>query len=155
MAKQKAGAKKVLAHVRRQKAMDMRVRGKTYQQIAATLGITKQAAHKTISVALRESGARLERDLDAVRAMELNRIYILQERILSQLPEVTKTEDIQRLGTVLLKAGQRESELLGVTITKRVEVSAGEMSDTELMAEFERIREKLDSEAADDGSDDS
>ncbi len=74
----KPGApKKLTAAERRAKALEARKAGFTYQAIGDSLGITQQAAHKTVMVALGVINDKIAEAAEEVRTIELERIDAL------------------------------------------------------------------------------
>ena len=77
MKRSKATAVKLTAAERRAKALEARKAGFTYQAIGDSLGITQQAAHKTVMVALAVINEKIAEAAEEVRTIELERIDAL------------------------------------------------------------------------------
>lgn len=75
--KKKARAKMPLAAERREKALEARKAGFTYQAIGDSLGISRQAAHKSVMEALRIINDKIAEAAEEVRTIELERVDAL------------------------------------------------------------------------------
>ena len=95
-------------HNRRQ-AVELRRMGKTYQQIAQLLGMAKSSVHKTVTRALMDLQAEIDRDAQWVLAQELDRLDNLQYGYWIQAIE----GDVPS-GAQILKIMERRAKLLGL-----------------------------------------
>lgn len=109
MAQRKTGAKALIAAQRRKDAVELRKAGATFEQIGAQLGITRQAAFRTVNVALAKVNAEIIAEADTMRSLELERLDKLWQTMYKQA--VTGNQ-----GAVdrCLKISERRAKLLGM-----------------------------------------
>ncbi|MCB1773861.1 MAG: hypothetical protein KDI88_09610 [Gammaproteobacteria bacterium] len=74
MTESATSARRAKAAERRREALKMRIEGKTLQQIGDALGITRQAAGKSIRAALIQLGEETREDSETLRALQQARI---------------------------------------------------------------------------------
>jgi transposase-like protein len=129
---------KVQAAVRRKEAVDLRVEGKTYREIAQELGVTPTRARQLVAEAL----AAIEKDTaesaEELRRLELDRLDQLQ----AGLWEEAAGGNLKAVGAAL-KIMERRARLVGLDAPTRTENTHGyadlsEMSDAELNEELRR-----------------
>ncbi len=117
---QKANSKKLNARERRDKALEARKAGYTYQAIGDLLGITKGAAHKTIMVALTEIDEKIAESADAVRTIELERL----DKLYSVM-YVQALKGNQGAVDRCLRIMDRRAKYRGLDAPKAIDVTSG------------------------------
>ena len=102
-------ARAVIAVERRARALQLRKEGASFDDIAAELGMSRSAAHKTVQRGLVELTALAKGEAEGLRALELARLDELQRSI---WPEATggNLPAMDRL----LKIMERRTRLLGL-----------------------------------------
>ena len=105
----RTGSRRVQAAERRLQALALRREGATFSEIGEALGINRSAAHKAVSKALDELAQLSEGEVISLRALELDRLDVLQRAIWMQamdgvLPAVDR----------LLRIMERRAKLLGI-----------------------------------------
>lgn len=107
-------------------AVQMRLRGKSYSEIGAVLGITKQAAHQLVTAAFEEMRTQTAEDTEQLRQIELARLEELHDRF---MPLTQAAEDpvlidaAKKAADIVLKAAERRAKLLGLDAPTKSEVS--------------------------------
>ncbi len=109
---------------RRKTALQLRIEGKTFEQIGRALGITKQSAHESVGreleLAARDTRAHAQHALQ----LELDRVdFVLR----SLTPAVVRADP--KAAQAYLKAMERRSKLLGLDKPERHEVATVGASD--------------------------
>jgi len=74
MTESKTSNRKITAVERREKAIELRKAGATYQSIADNLGVTPQAAHKMVMKVLGDLAEKSQENAEHVRSIELQRL---------------------------------------------------------------------------------
>lgn len=74
----KTSGQTVLARVREQKAMALRMGGSTYDDIGRVLGVSRAAAHKAVTRAMAEIACEAKEDAATLRDLEARRLDELQ-----------------------------------------------------------------------------
>ncbi len=129
---------KVQSAIRRKEAVDLRIEGKTYREIAQELGVTPTRARQLVAEAL----AAIEKDTaesaEELRRLELDRLDQLQ----SGLWEEAAAGNLKAVGAAL-KIMERRARLLGLDAPTRTENTHGyanldQMTDAELLEEARR-----------------
>lgn len=113
---QKASARRVKTAEMRRKALDLRIAGATYEQIADGLGVSAPTAWGHVQAALAESRKTTAETADKVRAMELRRLDAI---VVGLWPRRTDP----RTADTILRAMDRRASLEGLDAAKKVEVS--------------------------------
>lgn len=97
---------------RRRRAVEMRLQGKSYTEIADTLGIAYNSAVRMILFAMRQDIKADEGQLAEVRQLEIGRLDALWQRF---FPLATDEERPSlAAATFLLKVAKRRAELVGL-----------------------------------------
>ena len=118
---------------RRKTALQMRIEGKTFEQIGRALGITKQAAHESVGreleLAARDNRAHAQHALQ----LELDRVdFVLR----SLTPAVIKSDP--KAAQAYLKAMERRAKLLGLDRPEKHELS-GSVTTPDTSALYARL----------------
>ncbi len=116
----KASQRRLTARERERKAMELRLAGATYAQIAQALGISQAGAHKAVMRALKRLNEKLNEQAEQVRRLELER---LDRMLLALWPQAQKGNH----GAVdrILRIMERRARLLGLDAPKSVDVTSG------------------------------
>lgn len=111
---------------RQQQAVNLRLAGATYQEIADSLGVTPPAVHKYMKKEMDQLRKETEQDAEHLRAMEISKLDAAQKAIWSQ---VTKGH----LGAVdrLVRISDRRAKLLGLDAPAKTQLSPGAGTDGE------------------------
>ena len=127
---------------RRRSAVAMRRLGCSYQEIGDKLGITRQAAYKTVAVSLKQIEDEIAEDARAVRRLELER---LDHWMVLVAQEIRKADDVIRAIQCGLRLMERRARLLGLDAKEPIEINViqddpadfesqlGTMSDDDLI----------------------
>jgi hypothetical protein len=103
------------------KAVALRIKGCTYQQIANALGLSEAQAYKLVSAEL----ARIRQDTaekaEELRQIEVDRLDALLHRLNSELATAIDVGDIARLSESILKIATRRAAFLGLDGPARIE----------------------------------
>ncbi len=103
------------------KAVALRIKGCTYQQIANALGLSESQAYKLVSAEL----ARIRQDTaekaEELRQIEVDRLDALLHRLNSELATAIDVGDIARLSESILKIATRRAAFLGLDGPARIE----------------------------------
>jgi transcriptional regulator with XRE-family HTH domain len=125
---------------RRRKALELRLEGRSYHDIAKAMGVTRQAAAQLV----RREIARIPREAaDQCRELELARLDVLWLKALA----VAQQEHPLAAGKgieLAIKISQRRSNLLGLDAPKQVQagvafggaLALGEVGDAETAAQI-------------------
>lgn len=119
---QKAGKRATRVAEMRRKALDLRIAGASYEQIADGLGLSVSTAWKHVQSALAESRKVTAETADKVRAMELKRIDAI---VVSLWPRRSDP----RTADTILRAMDRRATLEGLDAPKKIEVADGLTDD--------------------------
>lgn len=109
---------------RKQRAYDMRLRGKSYRAIGEELGIGHGTAHRWVQEIL---DAIVLPTVEAVRKQEIDRLM----RYLDKLDERIEDGDDKAIG-IALKVSERLAKMLGVDMPTQVEVTKNETTQLDL-----------------------
>lgn len=103
------------------KAVGLRIKGCTYQQIGDALGISVGSAYQLVSTEL----ARIRQDTaekaEELRQIEVDRLDALLHRLNSELSTAVDIGDIARLSESILKIATRRAAFLGLDGPARIE----------------------------------
>jgi len=91
MSRSIAGPARMTAAERRNTAVTLRKQGWTYQLIGDHIGVTKQAAHKLVTFALKELNSQTAESSVEVKRLELERLDEWTRRITDVLDELAPT----------------------------------------------------------------
>lgn len=138
----KTSKKVVTSAERRKEALEYRKAGLTFEEIGSRLGVTRQAAHKTVMVALSDISEKIAETADDIRTLELERLNDLfqvsyKAAMRGNLDAIDKC----------IKIMDRRSKLLGLDAPSKASVEFSRMSDDEL-ATF--IRQEITSDSSGD-----
>jgi orotate phosphoribosyltransferase-like protein len=95
---------------RRRQAVDLRRRGLTFAAIGAEMGISVQAAHQLVTLAMRDFRTDTAEAVEEHRQLELSRLERIVEIMWPQVEE-GRGDAVDRV----LKVAQRKAALLGWT----------------------------------------
>lgn len=121
---QKASKKVLESATRREQAMELRLAGKTYEQIGAAMGITRQAAHELVMKSLEDTLKTTAEDAEQVRAIEVQRLDAV-------LAELWPNRGDPQVAGAIFKAMERRSKLLGLDAAVKGELKLDDMTDEE------------------------
>jgi len=110
--------KKVSGLQREQQALDLRVMGKSYMQIAQILGISKAGAHNATVRAIKKLQTATNEAAEQVRELEVQRLDKMLAIVMAQV-------EMGDLGAVdrALKIMARRASLLGLDAPERLQQS--------------------------------
>jgi len=123
----KTSARRVLAEQRRARAIELRLSGYTYKQIAERLEVTPAAAHKMVKTAMERDRERTRKGVEMLREIERQR---LERMILSLTPaaldgDISAAREIRQLSESLRKLlgldAPAKSEETGTLIVRIVD----------------------------------
>ena len=114
---------------RKVSALALRRKGKTYQEIGDTLGISQQRAHAIVKEEMKQLDAELREKREEVRSMELDRLDLLQSGVWEKAVE----GDTKAIESVL-KIMEKRSKLLDLDAPKKVLGLFGEVTEQETIA---------------------
>jgi len=151
--KAKARARRIQAQENRSRAVELRKLGMSYQEIGKQLGISAQAAHKTVQKAMTEVKARQEDDAKIAKTLELEKLDNVEMRLWTE----SKTAAVPAFNT-MLKVFERRARLMGLDApvkhastniegTETIDQRIREMSDSEIQARLDELNEKLHGES--------
>lgn len=127
MARGKLSPRRQLKLQRQADAVAMRLRGKSYSQIAEVLGITKQRAHQLVMQAFEEMRQQCAEDTEQLRAIELARLDRITETFAPMLEmpglDLQDVEAAKKAADVLIKVSERRAKLLGLDAPTRAELT--------------------------------
>jgi hypothetical protein len=106
--------KAIRALENRREAVDLRRKGKTYQQIADIMNMSVSSIHKTITVAMAKLKEEIEQDGAFIRALELDRLDNLQYAYWTAAMD----GDINA-GSQVLRIMERRAKLMGIDLPDR------------------------------------
>lgn len=122
---------------RRYQALELRIAGKTYREIAQTLGINHSTLHHDIEQVLQEREAG---NIAKYRAMEEERLDIAVRAACEIIDAHPGTELALKAVDRLIRASARRSGLLGLDAPTRVDVDVTQVTQADLELQ-ELIRE--------------
>lgn len=122
--------------LREQQAIELRIGGATYMQIAEQLDVSLSCAYDTVQRVLRRAGEKALEDATAMVALEAERLDRMQAKL---WPQVARGDQ----GAVdrVLRIMKRRAEMLGLDQPQRQEVTYdfGHLSDDELAQEVAAV----------------
>ncbi len=101
----------------RERAVALRLQGKTFEAIGQELGVSMQVAHRHVQRALAETAARTAEDAEALRTIELRRLEALNDAV---WPEALTGDP--RAVLCALRIAERRAKLLGLEAPVKVDV---------------------------------
>ncbi len=144
----------------KRRALDLRVGGATYEQIAEALGCSVRTAWRYVQIALDESAAITKEAAEKVRRIEVRR---LDGQLLALWPNRADPQTAQ----AILKVSQRRSAILGLDAPLKIQAKGLAMTAAERAQQIAAIlaaaRARADSgaqagdaeESVEDGPDES
>lgn len=137
MAHSRNSPMRVVATLRRNRAVKLRVKGMTYEEIARRLGCNPETARKDIERALAEVRAGYSEDAREQLQMDLMRLDGL---IRAYWKKAMQDKDV-KAAELLLKTLDRRAKLLGLNAPTRVEAKheLSGLSDSELLSEAKKL----------------
>lgn len=99
----------------RERALELRLRGLTFDRIGADMKISRQAAHQLVVRAMKDAREQVDQAADDLRAVEVSRLDAL---LAGLWPKALKGDpgSIDRV----LKIAERRAKLLGLDAPQRV-----------------------------------
>lgn len=119
--KMKKGQRAVIAAERRQKAIDLRKAGLTYDEIGKQLGVSGVAAYKMVKKVLDTIAAETKEDAEELVRLELERL----DFYLKSLEGKIRSGDHKAVNAAI-KISERRSRLTGMDTPVKVALSAEE-----------------------------
>jgi predicted transcriptional regulator len=99
----------IRAAERRAKAVELRKEGRTFNEIAAALGVSRAAAHKMVSGAIDELNALTIDETRALRQQQLDRIGVLMAGLFA----AARRGEVAKVNAAI-KLMEREAKLAGL-----------------------------------------
>lgn len=112
----KTGRRRVRAAERRVQAVELRKAGLSYRRIGEELGITRQAAHKLVTTALRDLNDKVAEDAAELMRLELERLDDMQVAATRRLRGDQALPAIDRI----LRIMGRRAKMLGLDAPERI-----------------------------------
>lgn len=97
-------------------AVELRLAGKSYRQIAAAQGTSVGTAHNRVKAAMK---ATLQEPCDEVRQMELERV----DRLFAKMYEIAVEKGSARHAEIALRVMERRAKLIGLDAPERKEIN--------------------------------
>jgi hypothetical protein len=118
----KITASTITERLRRQQALELRLRGLKYRQIGEAMGIGEQGARKVCQRAIRDVQGRLEETVQEARSLDLLR---LDEMIFALTERLKDPQAKDFLGCINTLNGlmKRRAEMYGYDAAKKLEHS--------------------------------
>ena len=132
--------------VRRLEAVQLRVKGMTFEEIGKRQGTSAPTAMRDVHQELAEQAKRTEKSIAELRALELIRLEDRERRIRKRLDALGEDlEDDERADRILDRIAKRRASLLGLDAPQRTESNItsssvvrfddlGQMSEDQLRA---------------------
>lgn len=108
---QEASPETVAAEANREKALELRISGATYREIAKELGVSVGSAHAYVTDGLEELRNANAESTEKVRQMEIARLDAI-------LVKLWPKREKPRVADTILRVSKRRSELLGLDVGK-------------------------------------
>jgi DNA-binding CsgD family transcriptional regulator len=113
----KTSSRIVKATERRTQAVNLRIGGKTYDEIGRTLGITRQAAHALVVKALELTNNQTAESAEILRQIEIERLEFMRNAIWGSVIK----GDLLAIDRAL-RISKRFSEVTGIDAPEKHEV---------------------------------
>lgn len=110
----------VKALANREKALQLRRSGLSFERIGAAIGVTRQAAHQMVKVSMEHARSQISASADELRAEEVSRLDGMLEAVWKKAIK----GDVQAIDRVL-KIGERRAKLLGLDAPVRTALQGG------------------------------
>ena len=120
MAKSKTGHEKLTAAERRDRAVELRIGGKSFQYIGDELGITRQGAWKTVVEALKELNTKTMESASELQRLELERLDTMNNAIWGAVLK----GDVGAIDRAI-RIQARRAALLGLDAPKKTDITSG------------------------------
>lgn len=114
--------KAIERQAREERAVELRVKGLSYQAIAREMGVSKFAVYKDVERAIDKLNRKLPEDTDKLRRIESERLDLLQVAL---WPEAV-TGNI-KAGEQVLKLMERRAKLWGLDAPAKQEITSTDM----------------------------
>lgn len=131
--------------------MRLRESGKTYQQIADAMGMSKSACHTAVIRQLERKASELHESADVVRDLELDRLDKMLARTEAliakiedddSIDDLVKLDAINKADTKILKLQDRRAKYLGLDAAKKTETTTTTVSWDAMMKTIDVIPDK-------------
>lgn len=110
-------------------ALNLRLKGLTYQEMGKELGVTAKTAHDRVLRALKHQREEFAEKADEVREQELARLDLLMQKVMDRAMALGDPKDIE----AVLKIMDRRAKYLGIETTKiQVEARWADILQTHL-----------------------
>lgn len=126
------------AHVRRQKALDLRCAGARYRQIGKELGVSWVQAFRDVETALAETDAVTKKKAERLRDIDVARC----ERLIMSMTPKARQGDAKAVHAIL-HAMERAAKLLGTDAPERVLHAGMIIASEQLASARSSLDEKL------------
>jgi len=121
--RQKAKPANLTAAKNRAKAMELRLLGHTFTEIAQTLKVTDGRAHQYVTEALRELAALRLENAEAYRDIELAKLDALEVKANALLDSADTQANVLSVMNMLLKIMERRAKLLALDAPTKVQAA--------------------------------
>ena len=128
---------------RKQRAVELRKLGFTYQKIADQLGVSVSAAHKMVMTALKELNEKTVEGAEELRRLELERLDEWLLRIAQEIKNGNVLGAIDRGVRIM----DRRAKLLGLDAPQRAEFAGPDGGPVEVEVARQRIESMLERRA--------
>jgi len=122
-AKQKKTATTILAAQRKARALELRMQGRTFNQIAADLKITDGRVSQILSEALRELSEQRLESAESYRDLELAKLDALESRTNALFDAADSQAAVLSVIGTLLKIHERRAKLLALDAPTKVQAA--------------------------------
>lgn len=119
---------------RRQRAVELRLKGKTFDQIGRAIGVTKMAAWTMVNKELGEVAKATAETAELLRDVEARRLEEMTEKAHGLMQASSGDLRLRAIAT-LVKVSERRAKLLGLDRPTRVQIEDfSALSDEQLAA---------------------
>jgi Homeodomain-like domain-containing protein len=140
MTESQTSSRRLTAKQRRQAAFEARKRGYTYERIGRMLGISRQAAYKTVKSELVKIELKTAETAEEIKRLELERLDALQNAFWEKA-----ISGDEKAANHILRIMERKSRLLGLDeqiIDRKAEAEA-RLTHKAKLAEIREFKERL------------
>jgi len=130
----KTGKRKLTAKERERIALDMRIKGKTFKEIAEVLGITEAGAFKAAQRAIQKLDEKLKEKAEQVLTLEIERLNRMIDVLWPQV-EAGEYAAVDRI----LRVMERRAKYLGLDKPAGLAIS-GEITHKHELTQEERLK---------------
>ena len=138
-----AGRERLTAAERKQRAVELRKLGFSFQKIADQMGISQSGAHKMVVSALQELNERTVEGAEELRRLELERLDEWLLRIAQEIKNGNVLGAIDRGIRIM----DRRAKLLGLDAPQRAEIAGPDGGPIEVADARERLLEMIERRA--------